>query len=93
MWRTSPDRRSAVVKRTGSEHNEHMSTTELKAVVDRATPEERVFLEHYLAHLRRVEDPQYAETLADRHRDMDAGLKVKWTEIKRIHRDMLKEEL
>ena len=70
-----------------------MSTTELKAVVDQATPEERIFLEHYLAHLRRSEDPRYAEEIAGRHRDMDAGQKVKWSEVKRIHQDMLNDGL
>lgn len=70
-----------------------MSTAELKAVVDKATPEERMFLEHYLAHLRRAEDPRYAEELAGRHRDMDAGQKTKWSEVKRIHNDMLNDGL
>jgi hypothetical protein len=70
-----------------------MSTAELKAVVDRASPEERLFLEHYLAQLRRSEDPEYSEELARRHREMDAGTKVRWTEVRRIHQDMLKDGL
>lgn len=58
-----------------------MSTTELKAVVDRASPEERLFLEHYLAQLRRSEDPEYAAELDHRMADMDAGMNsVSWKE-------------
>ncbi len=44
------------------------------------------------AHLRRVEDPEYAEELARRHRDME-GQKVAWSQIKRMHQDMLHEGL
>ena len=65
-----------------------MSAVELKRIVDDATPEERLFLEHYLAHLRRAEDPEYAEELGRRHRDMDAGQKVSWKEGKRLHQEM-----
>ncbi len=62
-------------------------------MVDAATPEERLFLEHYLAHRRRVEDPEYAEELARRHRDIDAGQKVSWKEMKRLHQEMLHDGL
>lgn len=55
-----------------------MSVPELKRIVDRATPEERLFLEHYLARLRREQDPEYAEELARRHRETEAGQKVSW---------------
>lgn len=61
--------------------------------MDQATPEERLFLEHYLAHLRRLEDPQYAEELARRHREMESGNKVSWKEVKRLHQDMLHDGL
>ena len=70
-----------------------MSTTELKAVVDQATPEERIFLENYLAHLQRSEDPRYAEELAGRHRDMDAGQKVTLAEAKNLHEALVKQGL
>lgn len=59
-----------------------MSTAELKRVVDEATPEERLFLMHYLAHLRRVNDPEHARELGKRMKEMDRGKKVRWTEVK-----------
>jgi alkylated DNA nucleotide flippase Atl1 len=59
-----------------------MSTTELKRVVDEATPEERLFLLHYLAHLRRVGDPKHAAELGRRMKEMDQGKKISWSEVK-----------
>ena len=60
-----------------------MSTTELEAVVDQATQEERLFLQHYLTHLRRVSDPEHAAELGGRVNDMDVGKKVPWSEVKK----------
>ena len=60
-----------------------MSTTELKAVVDKASPEERQFLEHYLAHLRRVADPRHAADLTRRMRDMDQGKVLRWPAVRK----------
>ena len=60
-----------------------MSTTQLKAVVDKATPDERMFLEHYLAHLRRAADPRHAADLTRRMRDMDEGRKVRWSVVQK----------
>ncbi len=70
-----------------------MNTTKLKALVDQATPEERLFLEQYLAHLQRSEDPRYAEELAGRHRDMDAGQKVTLAQATRLHEALEKQGL
>ena len=60
-----------------------MSTTQLKAVVDKASPDERQFLEHYLAHLRRVADPGHAADLTRRMKDMDDGKKVRWSAVRK----------
>ena len=61
-----------------------MNTTKLKALVDQATPEERLFLRHYLAHVRRENDPEYAAELARRMKDMDEGKKVHWSDVKKL---------
>ena len=65
-----------------------MSTGELKQIADKATPEERLFLEHYLAHLRRSNDPANQEDLDLRMREMDEGKKVSWEEVKRRHEEL-----
>ncbi len=72
-----------VARSVGRRHSPHMNATEWKALADNASPEERIFLKNYLAQLRRAEDPQYAETLAKRHRDMNAGQRVKRSKAKR----------
>ncbi len=68
-----------------------MSVAELKSMVDKTTPGERVFLEFYLAHLRRLNDPEYLREITRRNRDMDRGKKIPWKEVKKMHRDMLKQ--
>ena len=60
-----------------------MNTNQLKAVVDTASPGERQFLEHYLAHLRRVADPRCAADLTRRMKDMDAGKKFRWAAVRK----------
>lgn len=67
-----------------------MNTTELRAVVDQATPEERLFLSHYLAHIRRENDPEYAAELARRMKEMDEGKKVYWSDVKKLHEALAK---
>jgi hypothetical protein len=68
-----------------------VSVAELKKLVDKTTPGERLFLEHYLAHLRRLNDPEYTGEIARRQREMDQGKKVPWKEVKKLHRDMLRQ--
>jgi hypothetical protein len=70
-----------------------MSVAELRKWVDKITPKERLFLEHYLAHLRRQEDPEYATEIARRQREMDDGKKVRWKDVKKLHREMAKQGL
>ncbi len=61
-----------------------MTTDELKGLVDRATPEERLFLEHHLAHLRRVNDPKHAAELTKRMKEMDDGMKFSWPDVQKL---------
>jgi hypothetical protein len=70
-----------------------MSASELKKLVDQTTASERLFLEHYLAHLRRLEDREYAEEIARRQRQMDKGRKISWKDVKKLHSDLLKQGL
>ncbi len=70
-----------------------MSTVELKQMVDQASVEERLFLEAYLAHLRRVNSPENAADLERRMQDMDGGNKVSLKQAKRLHEALLAEGL
>jgi hypothetical protein len=70
-----------------------MNVAKLKKWVGKITPEDRLFLERYLAQLRRDEDPEYADEIARRQRDMDEGKKVRWKGVKKLHRQMAKQGL
>ncbi|MEK7678271.1 MAG: hypothetical protein AAB676_20770 [Verrucomicrobiota bacterium] len=70
-----------------------MSVAELKRVVDDTTPDERLFLEAYLAHLHRRDDPANAADLARRMREMDAGKKVTLARARTLHQALLKQGL
>ena len=59
-----------------------------KKLVDGTTARERLFLEHYLAHLRRLEDREYASEIARRQREMDKGKKISWKDVRKQHRDL-----
>jgi hypothetical protein len=59
-----------------------MSLSELKEMVDKATPEERLFLAHYLAHRRRTSDPERMAEISRRMSEMDAGKKISWADLK-----------
>ena len=69
-----------------------MSVAELKRVVDDTTPDERLFLEAYLAHLHRRDDPANAADLARRMREMDAG-KSDLGSGRTLHQALLKQGL
>lgn len=70
-----------------------MSVAELKRVVDDTTPDERLFLEACLTHLRRRDDPANADDLARRMREMGAGKKVTLTRARKLHQALLKQGL
>jgi len=61
-----------------------MSVEELKAVVDGATEEERIFLAAYLRIKREGGNGPLGVKLAEANRRMDAGQSVSLTELKSI---------
>jgi hypothetical protein len=70
-----------------------MSVVELKKVVDKSTPEERLFLEAYLLHLRRRDDPANAADLSKRMSEMDQGKKITLAKVKKLHQALVKQGL
>ncbi|MBI4660379.1 MAG: hypothetical protein HY735_16205 [Verrucomicrobia bacterium] len=70
-----------------------MSVAELKRIVDETTDEERLFLEAYLAHLRRASDPANAADLSRRMREIEAGKKVTLAQARKLHQALLKQGL
>ena len=65
-----------------------MSVAEMKRLVDAATSEERLFLEAYLDHLRRENDPSNGLELDDRMKRMDAGDKVSLARVMQLHEEL-----
>jgi hypothetical protein len=70
-----------------------MSVAEIKQLVDKTSMEERLFLQAYLDHLARVEDPANAADLSRRMREMDAGKKVTLAQAKKLHEALVKQGL
>jgi hypothetical protein len=65
-----------------------MSRNELKAVVDRSSTEDRLFLSAYLQHLATRDDPAVQTELANAHREITRGRKVNLRQLKRLHRTL-----
>jgi len=61
-----------------------MSVEELKAVVDSATEEERIFLAAYLRIKRDGGNGPLGVALAEANRRMDAGESVSFDELKKL---------
>lgn len=70
-----------------------MSVAELKKMVDQTTPEERLFLQAYLDHLARRDDPANAEDLFRRMKEIDSGKKVTLAQARKLHQALLKQGL
>ena len=70
-----------------------MSVSEIKQLVDRTSPEERLFLQAYLDHLARVKEPASAADLSRRMREMTAGKKITLAQAKKAHQALLKQGL
>jgi hypothetical protein len=68
-----------------------VSTSDIKAHIDKMTEEERFFAAAYLQHLAHENDPTYKLTLAERMKRMDEGHKVTLEQAQRIH-DTLESE-
>lgn len=70
-----------------------MSHAELKAVVDRSSVEDRLFLSAYLRHLASRGDVCMQGDLASAHREIEQGDKVNLRQMKRLHQTLAKSGL
>ena len=60
-----------------------MIFAEIKPQIEQLDPEERLKALAFLKHLVRANNPEYQAELVRRHAEMDAGQKVRWTDLKR----------
>jgi hypothetical protein len=60
-----------------------MIFAEIKPQIEQLDPEERLKALAFLKHLVRANNPEYQAELARRNAEMDAGQKVRWTDLKR----------
>ncbi len=70
-----------------------MSRTELTALVDRSSTEERLFLAAYLRHVSTQDDPGLHAELAGAHREIEGGKKIGLRQLKRLHQTLAKTGL
>lgn len=70
-----------------------MTLLEIKRSVEGASGEDRLFLEAYLRHLNRADDPGNAADLDQRMREMDEGRKVSLSTALRLHESLKSEGL
>lgn len=61
-----------------------MSRTELKKIVDRSSPADRLFLTAYLHHLATREDPVLQADLAAAHTEIERGDKIDLRQLKQL---------
>ena len=62
-----------------------MSLAEVKASIQEMSVEERLEIAALIAHLNRVDDPQYREELERRMSAMDAGRKTAASKLEMLH--------
>jgi hypothetical protein len=62
-----------------------MSRAELIEIVDRTSPEDRIFLHAYIEHLARTADPDDGRELDRRLDSMRAGNEVSLAEARKLH--------
>ena len=65
-----------------------MSRAELIAIVDRTSPEDRVFLQAYVEHLARAADPESGRELDRRLEAMRAGREISLDDARRLHEEL-----
>ena len=65
-----------------------MSRTELIAIVDRTSPEDRVFLQAYVEHLARAADPESGRELDRRLEAMRTGREISLEDARRLHEEL-----
>jgi hypothetical protein len=66
-----------------------MSLAEIKETITEMSAEERLEIAALIAHLNRVDDPQYQAELDRRMSAMDAGRKNSVESLESRHRDLL----
>ena len=65
-----------------------MSLAEIKDSIGTLSPEERLELAAWLAHLNHADDPAYLAQLDARMAAMDSGKKVSAAEFERLHKEL-----
>ena len=65
-----------------------MSRNELKAIVDRSSSADRLFLSAYLQHLTTRDDPATQTELTSANREITRGHKVGLRQMKQLHRTL-----
>ena len=65
-----------------------MSRTELIQIVDQTSPEDRLFLNAYIEHLARVDEPDNGCELDRRLERMRAGREVSLEDAQKLHEDL-----
>ncbi len=63
-----------------------MSRAELKEIVDRSSPADRLFLTAYLHHLATREDPMLQADLAAAHAEIERGDKIDLRQLRELDR-------
>lgn len=70
-----------------------MSHAELKAIIDRSSAEDRLFLAAYLQHLAARDDATVRRELSEAHHEIESGRKVRLTGLKRLHTSLVRAGL
>ncbi len=65
-----------------------MSTVELKAVADKLTPGDQIFLHAYLGLKQRLLDSDFVAEISRRNREMDAGEYLTSAHVRELNRVM-----
>ena len=76
---------SAACLRAPSHYVAAMSRSELIEIVDRTSPEDRLFLHAYIEHTARAADPEHGRELDHRLDAMRAGAEVGMEEARKLH--------
>ncbi len=70
-----------------------VSRAELKSIVDRSSPAERLFLTAYLHHLSARDNPTVQAEIDLAHREVERGKKVGLRQLKQLHRTLARTGL
>jgi hypothetical protein len=70
-----------------------MSTTEIRATLDRLSPEDRFYAAAYLHHVSQAEDPAWQQETEAAQAAMDAGRKVTLAQVRALHESLAAQGL